>query len=479
MPGPLLPDRDEMLKFVDVMFKNAHSEGFISLRIFPDKGSKNDKPLLIQSLRLDDYQFEELLLIPVELAANWNPPPAVFAPPVCTFKNRHSAKTENILEGIVLSVECDATPNTARGLLEALLGPATIVVESGGEWVNSQTGEIERKVHLHWRLKQAAATLEELAALYEARGLATALVGADTSCISIVHPLRWPGSWHCKATPKLARIAAISEDTEIDLATVLATLREAARKAGHAAPGRAPSAGNGAHGPAGGSGQPVHRSIIAQALAVIPNDSALLDAKGIQLHGWNFWNTVGMTIWASTGGSEEGRALFHEWSAKAAIYNEANTNSRWDHFATSPPSRLSFGSLVYRARQVDPDWEYQHVDPALVASIGKFLAEMELEHDEADDEGDDTEDAAAPGGGTGTSSGTSSGTGTSNSSQTEPTDLWGKFDPPDFPLGQVPKVIEDFALDRAATQGADVERIRGRRTGGLCGHDHGRDQAAA
>ena len=122
----------------------------------------------------------------------------------------HNAKTDNIREGVALSVECDQNPSAARDKLEALLGPATVVVESGGEWTNPETGEIEPKVHLHWRLKKPAATVEELAMLYEARALAATLVGGDRTNISIVHPMRWPGSWHCKKTPKLARIAALS-----------------------------------------------------------------------------------------------------------------------------------------------------------------------------------------------------------------------------------------------------------------------------
>ena len=71
--------------------------------------------------------------------------------------------------------------------LEAVLGPATIVGESGGEWINDETGEVENKAHLHWRLKQPASTAEAQAMLYEARALATKLVGGDhtatRSCI--------------------------------------------------------------------------------------------------------------------------------------------------------------------------------------------------------------------------------------------------------------------------------------------------------
>ena len=43
--------------------------------------------------------------------------------------------------------------------------------------------------------------------------LATNLVGGDGTNKSIVHPIRWPGSWHRKNTPRLAKIVASSETT--------------------------------------------------------------------------------------------------------------------------------------------------------------------------------------------------------------------------------------------------------------------------
>jgi hypothetical protein len=63
--------------------------------------------------------------------------------------------------------------------------------------------------------------------LYEARSLATKLVGGDSTSKSIVHPLRWPGSVHRKGAPRLATLAAFS-DHEIDLNEALDALREEA-----------------------------------------------------------------------------------------------------------------------------------------------------------------------------------------------------------------------------------------------------------
>jgi hypothetical protein len=58
------------------------------------------------------------------------------------------------------------------------------------------------------------------------------LVGGDTSCDPINHPVRWPGSWHRKAEPRLCQIVVQNAEVEIDLDTALEALIEAAAAAG-------------------------------------------------------------------------------------------------------------------------------------------------------------------------------------------------------------------------------------------------------
>lgn len=60
--------------------------------------------------------------------------------------------------------------------------------------------------------------------LKEARDLATLICGGDPSNKSIVHPIRWPGSWHRKAKPRLCEIETLKPDVEIDLDATLNTL---------------------------------------------------------------------------------------------------------------------------------------------------------------------------------------------------------------------------------------------------------------
>jgi hypothetical protein len=215
----LAPDREMLAQFAASMFKHAHRDGFVSLRAFPDK-SKKGKAIFVDPIRIGDDDFLKITTERARQAAASHVP-AVFCPPVATFRDRNNAKTENLCEGLCLSVECDQRPLEARQTLEAILGKSTDVVESGGEWTNPATGEIEPKTHLYWRLSKPTSTKAEHDLLREARELATKLVGGDGTNISIVHPIRWPGSWHRKGTPRLAKIVA-SSDNEIDLTEAIA-----------------------------------------------------------------------------------------------------------------------------------------------------------------------------------------------------------------------------------------------------------------
>lgn len=63
--------------------------------------------------------------------------------------------------------ECDHQPSEALVVLQGILGEATIVSASGGEWQEPETGEVQRKLHLHWRLNQPTRTPADHARLRE------------------------------------------------------------------------------------------------------------------------------------------------------------------------------------------------------------------------------------------------------------------------------------------------------------------------
>jgi hypothetical protein len=61
---------------------------------------------------------------------------------------------------------------------------------------------------------------------------------------------------------------------------------------------------------------------------------------------WIEWTNIGLAIYAATGGSDDGGAVFDNWSAKSPKYNPYTTVERWRHFRRSPPCRTGLGKLV-------------------------------------------------------------------------------------------------------------------------------------
>jgi hypothetical protein len=154
--------------------------------------------------------------------------PVVFCPPLAIFLYPDNAKQSNLLAGLALSVECDEHARNAVATLEQLLGPATAVVRSGGAWTDPETGQVEDKLHIHFRITGSARGPEALTKLKRARELATAIVGGDPTNVPIVHCIRWPGSYHRKDEPKLCAFEALNPDAEIALDSALAALEAAA-----------------------------------------------------------------------------------------------------------------------------------------------------------------------------------------------------------------------------------------------------------
>jgi hypothetical protein len=230
-PVTLTPDCGQIERFVDALFRHAEQNTLISMRAFRDDAHG--------TWRLKDWPtvaVNESLDRIVEAAESFASQCAnaavavVFAPPVATFRQGNKATEAALANGLAMSLELDVCPAQARRSLEAVLGPATVVVASGGTWVDPPTGEIQDKLHCHWRLDTPTRTAIEHDFLKECRRLATGLVGGDASSIPAVHPMRWPGSWHRKGTPRLAQIVECNPDIEITLATALNKLRDAVEK---------------------------------------------------------------------------------------------------------------------------------------------------------------------------------------------------------------------------------------------------------
>ena len=314
-------DRKSVEAFVAALFRHAGSETFISLRAFDD--TKNTRPLFIEGVKVGDPELIERICARVAQAAKVTTP-HVFCSPICTFQTATGAKATDLAEGLALSVECDERAEAALIKLTTVLGEPTIVVESGGWWLNPETEQLEPKLHLHWRLRTPTRSKEEHQKLRAARDAATQLVGGDVSNKPIVHPMRWPGSWHCKAEPRLACIVGGDPEKEIDLDEALQKLPqvELQRKAK--------------------TGNKVARSEpteIEAALNVIPSDD------------YHVWFEVGCALQQALG--EAGLPMFVAWSEKSAKYHE-ECAAKWEE--CRKVSGYTVATIFHYANKFDPGW---------------------------------------------------------------------------------------------------------------------------
>jgi hypothetical protein len=334
MTNHLQADRDAVESLVNSLFPYANPENFISLRAFHDLNDGRP-PLFVEGVQLGDPLLLDRVCTRITETANRDKP-HVFCPPLCTFRTPNGGKLEDLAEGICLTVDCDENPQAALAKLTALLGPPTCVVASGGVWTNPTTGEQEDKLHLHWRLSEPASDKETFDQLREARKLAADHVGADKTAASIVHPLRWAGSWHRKdpTQPRLVRIET-NPDAEIELSFALERLRELN-------PGPRSNGGNEGH------------TCNEQLHAPLPDIKAALTALPNYDLDWESWNRMGMAAWAASSG--EASEAFDKWSQKSSKYDAATTEARWKHYAKSPPDRIGAGTIFYEADKLVPGW---------------------------------------------------------------------------------------------------------------------------
>jgi hypothetical protein len=314
------PDRVSVEAFVPALFRHAGSDTFISVRAFDD--TKDAPPLFIEGVNVGDPTLIERVCARIGQAAN-TVTPHVFCTPICTFQTARGAKMTNLAEGLALSVECDEKAEAARIKLTTLLGEATVVVASGGQWLNPETEQPEPKLHLHWRLRTPTRTKEEHEKLGAAREAATQFVGGDASNKSIVHPMRWPGSWHRKAQPRLARIVGGDPEKEIDLDEALQKLpQREQRKKGKT-----------------DKGAPSDAAEIEAALSVIPSDD------------YHVWFEVGCALQQALG--EVGLPIFAAWSQKSAKYHE-ECAAKWEE--CKKISEYTVATIFHYANKFDPGW---------------------------------------------------------------------------------------------------------------------------
>ena len=221
----LATDEGQLGSYIRALLKHASPGVHVALRAYTDDGS--NKAISTGATQVATSGVEAIVRDAIAVAgkAARHKAPAVFCPPLAGFSSPTSAAEADLIEAYTITVDCDDHPVDARTSLESCLGRATVAVETGGDWINRETGEVEKKVHLHWRLTEPA-TRDSMALLKKVRRVATEKVGGDLSGISPVHCFRAPGSWHRKGEPKLAQIVTLNPDIELELGNALERLKE-------------------------------------------------------------------------------------------------------------------------------------------------------------------------------------------------------------------------------------------------------------
>ena len=225
-------DRSELERFVRTVFAHAAPHSEIDLRAFYDaKATRNAFRRKRVPWDLARVVDEAATIINDAAATSEG---VVFCPPVCTFKSGTKQARENdVLQGVAISIELDREPSAALKKAVSVIGPPSLVVASGGTWHDEVFDEDQDKLHAYWVLNAAVAGDHDLTALKHARRLLTGIVSGDATNIPLVHPIRWPGSWHRKNVnaPRLCRIVEHNE-IEIDLPATIARLETAAQNRG-------------------------------------------------------------------------------------------------------------------------------------------------------------------------------------------------------------------------------------------------------
>jgi hypothetical protein len=319
MSDPLAIDPAQIARFVHAMFPHASEGGFVSVRAFYDDElakRRHEGPFKIRTVRLDGEGLGPVVKAATKLAeeAALAARPVVVCPPLATFLSGKAAE-KDLREGLGLSVEMDERAAEALAKLRPVIGQPTLVVASGGMSTDPETGEVQPKLHAHWRLNEPTQTPDEHALLKRARSLACKLVGADATSNPVVHPIRWAGTLHRKNpdAPRLATIVEENPGSEISLDDVLSELEELESLRGEAGEERAQDAYQDPTGDAD------------LLMACAPNGSPTLTSIGRPGTAW---------AWRSGGPAEAARPVSpHSTCSRARVRN------------TTLPQRAPDGSI--------------------------------------------------------------------------------------------------------------------------------------
>ena len=198
----LAPDRAAIERHLDLLF--GYLEGFAPVRLFGEVGTP-EKRSITPFLPIGPGLAERVERLAVDAAASFH---GVYVVPGAVAQGSKAGADDVVASGALL-VDLDHGDVAAkRRYLEHHLGAASLVVASGGV-----TGEGQDRLHLYWRLPEAA-TGEDLRELIRLRSAVAERAGGDLSFKSVHQPVRVAGSIHGKNG--VQRLVRIVEDFAIE-----------------------------------------------------------------------------------------------------------------------------------------------------------------------------------------------------------------------------------------------------------------------
>lgn len=348
----LQADAEQIGRFLNVIFKKCPSEGWFVLRGFEHE-REGRPPVINEWVPFNREIVKRTTELATYVANLTGPERAVFSPPVAIFGDlmnkrgtNRSGGENNVICAPAIAVELDSNPQAALATLTDILGEPTLIVASGGTW------EGKPKLHAYWRLGEPAKTAEERALLKQARYAATRIAGGDRTGVALSHPMRMPGSWHTKGAPALCKIVGGNHARDIKLSWAVAELEKAAEAAGIDLDRRYSANRAAGEGFKTEKAWPLEK--LMKAAELIPNDDTVT---------WDDWSTMLMALYDASHGSDDGLDAAIYWSEKNPKGVAENTIYKWEHIGRYPPDNLSAGTLVQKAREVDPEYVPDRLKP--------------------------------------------------------------------------------------------------------------------
>lgn len=208
----ICPDLGMIESFAQNVF--GYVDGLVAVRMLAETGATARAPW-IELFPADERLGQHLAACAARAAGDAR---ALYVVPA-TLKERGRATADNIAETAVLLCDLDAGDIAAkRSYLVEHLGPPTLEVASGGV-----TDDGARKLHLYWRLTEAARG-DDLQIVARLRSTLATKAGADGSFQRLTQPIRVAGSLHGKVRPPVLVEIIESRDRDHDLAELAARI---------------------------------------------------------------------------------------------------------------------------------------------------------------------------------------------------------------------------------------------------------------